>query len=238
MQKQRLSYHRTSNSKTVHHYRKFNAETKILIETNRGTPACVNENSVERLENKGFVKVDVVSVAELETNTVNTESNIIDEEQNMDTLKNIPTGDITFSNNDIQSGFTTGELGIIDFWPKYTIAYPSTAQVGVPFDVVYDYSYVIPDDSLPYNSLIDLSAVYDDSTVTLSWTDSDNIGENRYRVERSVNDGDYVLTNLTPRFDTETLDDIESDWDTVSYKVFERLGKQKLYSNEISINLR
>ncbi len=32
-------------------------DSKVLMETNRGTPACVNENSVERLEGIGFEKV-------------------------------------------------------------------------------------------------------------------------------------------------------------------------------------
>ena len=40
---------------------------KILMESPRNTPACVNESSVEILENKGFILVDVVSVVKLET---------------------------------------------------------------------------------------------------------------------------------------------------------------------------
>ena len=47
---------------------------------------------------------------------------------------------------------------------------------------------------LPFVSGIDLSAAYNGDTVDLSWLDSNDVGENRYRVERSINDEDYILT--------------------------------------------
>ena len=143
-------------------------DSKILMETPRNTPACVNENSVERLEGKEFVLVDVVSVIESESNsinsasnTVNTETNIIDEEQNMDTQENIPTRDSINYDSELMSilekdlVFTSkktnqnvfSELGHGGInWPMYNVTFPRTAQVGIPFDVVYDYSFVIPDE--------------------------------------------------------------------------------------------
>ena len=90
---------------------------------------------------------------------------------------------------------------------------------------------------LPFVSGIDLSAVYNGDTVDLSWLDSNDIGENRYRVERAVNYGEYELTSLAPRFDTLISDDVEPHWDSISYKVFERLGTQKLYSDEIIVDI-
>ena len=42
-------------------------DSKILMESPRNTPACVNESSIEKLENKGFILVDVVTITELET---------------------------------------------------------------------------------------------------------------------------------------------------------------------------
>ena len=42
----------------------------ILMESPRNTPACVNESSIEKLENKGFILVDVVSVVELKSNSI------------------------------------------------------------------------------------------------------------------------------------------------------------------------
>ena len=90
---------------------------------------------------------------------------------------------------------------------------------------------------LPFVSGIDLSAVYNGDTVDLSWLDSNYMGENRYRVERAVNYGEYELTSLAPRFDTLISDDVEPHWDSISYKVFERLGTQKLYSDEIIVDI-
>lgn len=79
--------------------------------------------------------------------------------------------------------------------------------------------------------------MYNGDTVDLSWLDSNDIGENRYRVERAVNYGEYELTSLAPRFDTLISDDVEPHWDSISYKVFERLGTQKLYSDEIIVDI-
>ena len=42
---------------------------KFLWNLPRNTPACVNESSVEKLEGKGFILVDVVSVVELKSNS-------------------------------------------------------------------------------------------------------------------------------------------------------------------------
>ena len=44
-------------------------DSMILMESPRNTPACVNESSIEKLENKGFILVDVVSVVELKSNS-------------------------------------------------------------------------------------------------------------------------------------------------------------------------
>ena len=45
-------------------------DSMILMESPRNTPACVNENSVQKLEGKGFILVDVVSVVELKSNSI------------------------------------------------------------------------------------------------------------------------------------------------------------------------
>ena len=37
------------------------SDSKVLMESTRNTPACVNESSIEKLENKGFMIVDVVT---------------------------------------------------------------------------------------------------------------------------------------------------------------------------------
>ena len=51
---------------------------------------------------------------------------------------------ITFTTPEIKEG-TTFSLGP-KIWPIYNVTFPGTAQVGVPFDVTYEYTYVIPDE--------------------------------------------------------------------------------------------
>ena len=51
---------------------------------------------------------------------------------------------ITFTTPEINEG-TTFSLGP-KIWPIYNVTFPGTAQVGVPFDVTFEYTYVIPDE--------------------------------------------------------------------------------------------
>ena len=75
--------------------------------------------------------------------------------------------------------------------------------------------------------------------VGLSWTDSNGIGEDRYRIERSVDGGPYELTDLRPRFERAVQDTVRPGWlgKDVRYTVFERLGGQKLISGAVQITL-
>ena len=81
-------------------------------------------------------------------------------------LKNIPTSDnsinydaelmsilekdLIFTNKNREADLNTiselGNFGLPAKWPIYNVTYPRTAQVGVPFDVIYNYSFVIPDE--------------------------------------------------------------------------------------------
>ena len=54
----------------------------------------------------------------------------------------------------------------------------------------------LPDGVLSYHSGIELRAVYNGNTVDLSWLDSNDVGENRYRIEQSINGEDYILTDF------------------------------------------
>ena len=93
----------------------------------------------------------------------------------------------------------------------------------------------LPDGVMSFDNELSLNANLVDSSdkVDLSWDDFNNIGENRYRVERSVDGNGYELTGLGPKFDTVIQDTIRPDWlgKTVSYRAFEWLGNQKVYSN-------
>ena len=123
-------------------------DSKILMESPRNTPACVNESSVEKLENKGFILVDVVTITELETTPADSIIPTSDNSINYDAeLMSILEKDLVFTNKETNPNVIS-ELGHRNGinWPIYKVTYPSTAQVGVPFDVIYDYSFVIPDE--------------------------------------------------------------------------------------------
>ena len=126
-------------------------DSKILMESPRNTPACVNESSIEKLENKGFILVDVVTITELETTPADSIIPTSDNSINYDAeLMSILEKDLVFTNKNKETNLNViSELGYdanAIIWPIYNVTYPSTAQVGVPFDVVYDYAFVIPDE--------------------------------------------------------------------------------------------
>ena len=85
--------------------------------------------------------------------------------------------------------------------------------------------------------VLDTKIKQDAETISLNWVDINGIGENRYRVERSVDGSDFVLTYLSPQLNHTISDPIRPDWygKTISYKVFERVGDQKLFSNVSSL---
>ena len=123
-------------------------DSKILMESTRNTPACVNESSVEKLENKGFILVDVVTITESKTTPADSIIPTSDNSINYDAeLMSILEKDLVFTNKETNPN-AISELGPGNgiHWPIYKVTYPSTAQVGVPFDVIYDYSFVIPDE--------------------------------------------------------------------------------------------
>ncbi len=62
-------------------------------------------------------------------------------------LTSILETDLVFANKEIDTDVIS-ESGMFNYlkWPEYKMTFPRTAQVGIPFDVVYDYAYVIPDE--------------------------------------------------------------------------------------------
>ncbi len=91
-------------------------------------------------------------------------------------------------------------------------------------------------DDLIFDSGLKLSFVLDGNTVLLSWDDTNGIGEDRYRVERAVDDGNFefvVGTGTNTQANNMLLD---SDDYTTYYRISEWVGKQKLYSNIVTVN--
>ena len=73
-------------------------------------------------------------------------------------------------------------------------------------------------------------------TAELHWIDTNYMGDDRYRVERSVDGGPFAEIEKQPGSRTETTDGLDPEWSgkQVTYRVFEWVGKQKLYSDEVS----
>ena len=86
----------------------------------------------------------------------------------------------------------------------------------------------------PYDPGLYLSARQDGDTVRLSWTDINDTGSQRYRVERSVDGGPFEEIDRQPGTATEARDRTEPGGQ-VSYRVFEWVGKQKLYSDAVPL---
>ena len=104
--------------------------TKIQISTNKTTTGNMNNIDMgEALKN-----------IPTSDNSINYDSE----------LMSILEKDLIFTNKnketDLNTLHTLGNYGLPEKWPIYHVTYPRTAQVGVPFDVIYNYSFAIPDE--------------------------------------------------------------------------------------------
>lgn len=94
----------------------------------------------------------------------------------------------------------------------------------------------LPAGHTPFYADLYLVATAAMGEVDLRWTDANDAGSGRYRVERSVDGGPFAEIERQPGSRTETADGLEPGWSgkQVAYRVFEWVGKQKLYSDEVS----
>ena len=77
------------------------------------------------------------------------------------------------------------------------------------------------------------------ASIALDWTDSNGVDGGRYGVVVSIGGEPFGPAGIGPGSDTSAGQAVRPDWlnKTVAYKVFERIGPQKLYSNEASVEL-
>ncbi len=92
----------------------------------------------------------------------------------------------------------------------------------------------LPADMLPFDSGIELSVDEVPGGYALSWLDSNDLGNNRYRVEQSVDD-----STIGTGSDTSVVVQYGSDWNgkTITWRVYEHVGDQKIYSNSVSVTV-
>ena len=129
-------------------------DSKVLMETNRAMPACVNDISVEKMTGLGWNPVQQEKSDDLEmqldekleiTSESKPAKNNLDSTQSSsetgsprdsETINMITTGSPDGQNK-------IGELGFEAF-PHYTLTFPEQVIVGDQFDVVLDYTFVVP----------------------------------------------------------------------------------------------
>jgi hypothetical protein len=115
-------------------------------------------------------------------------------------------------------------------------------RVGVTSDVSTQsvlQARTLSDGDAIFESMLSLSvAIEDENAAVLSWTDANNVGGNTYRVERQI-DGGFVPTDLQPGANTVASENILDEWHgvTLTYRVYEIVDGQKLYSNEVSVDI-
>ena len=79
------------------------------------------------------------------TSTLGKENNFASTHQNNSFLNQSNFADSVISmSNTNKSNFGISELGNPFFWPQYTISFPNIAHVGMPFDVILNYAFMLP----------------------------------------------------------------------------------------------
>ena len=98
----------------------------------------------------------------------------------------------------------------------------------------------MPEGASPFLADLYPSVSVAGDTASLQWLDVNGVGEGRYRVERSVDGGPFAEIENQPGAGTAATDAVDPEWrgKQVSYRVFEWVGNQKLYSDEVSFVLR
>ena len=102
--------------------------------------------------------------------------------------------------------------------------------------VEHAFDYIRKEFSQSYYAGLNLAVTAVSGSADLSWTDANDTGSGRYRVERSVDGGPFVEIENQPGAGTDTADRLDPEWSGkhVTYRVFEWVGKQKLYSEPVS----
>ena len=136
-------------------------------------------------------------------------------------LMSILEKDLIFTNKNKETDLNTlselGTLGLQAKWPIYNVTYPRTAQVGVPFDVIYNYSFVIPDEETgSYVNFNEQCTEYRCGQMLFSAIVSSyvNVTSDNLEYDRDLNGGKTIpMTNRTvyeyhPEFDnTQPLEE-------------------------------
>lgn len=187
-----------------------NPDHQLAIREN-GKPICAKERTLERL---GLEPV---------SESVSGDTKLI----NDTTKQPLEITYDTISNKN--QTHQVNEGGFSNYWPKYTITFPEQARVGEPFDIVYDYTYAIPDNDGSYEEYEerceadycgdDYLSVFANSYVTLhdvqlddykAWTDHNHLPFRSF-YEGTVNNI-YDTSGPQQKTFTFTINEPDSDY--------------------------
>jgi len=111
----------------------------VLVQRTNGKLACVTERSAERT---GW---EIVSI-DLDDLPIDVLMDFYEQQNNLEFItlsdKKISLSNYNSENNDKLSSLGPGSY----YWPKLNMTFPEQVKIGQPFDVVMDYTYVIPDE--------------------------------------------------------------------------------------------
>ena len=175
--------------------------TKIQISTNKTTTGNMNN----------------VDMGEVPKNIPTSDNSINYDAELMSILEK----DLIFTNKNKETDLNTlsesGPFGLPEKWPIYNVTYPRTAQVGVPFNVIYNYSFAIPDEETgSYVNFNEQCSEYGCGRMHFSATVSSyvNVTSDNLEYDRDLNGGKTIpMTNRTvyeyhPEFDnTQPLEE-------------------------------
>ena len=114
-------------------------EERVLVIRTNGKVACVTERTAERTD------WEIISIG-LEDNLPNVLMDF-NAQQNDPEFITLSEAKISLSNYGSENSDLISELGSGSYyWPKFNMIFPEQVKIGEPFDVVLDYTYVIPDE--------------------------------------------------------------------------------------------
>lgn len=118
----------------------------VLVFRTNGNIACVTESTAGKLNWEKITSTTILNTEKIVVDdSLDDTPNEIGSIEYDEALMSILETDLIFIDKEIDSPILTS-IGPVKNWPKYEITFPRTAQVGVPFDVVFDYAFVIPDE--------------------------------------------------------------------------------------------
>ena len=125
----------------------------VHVIRDNGNHACLTEKTAEKVVERFGWKIieqksEPVKITDDTSLEQNSEQSQIADDISLEMILPPTTTyveHLVITNTEVEDKAFSG-LGPGHNWPKFEMTFPGTAQVGVPFDVTYDYAYLVPDE--------------------------------------------------------------------------------------------